>query len=413
MNNFYKHICINGMEAYLIKKDGYHKSYAGIGAKFGGANLKYEENGVIHNLKPGIAHFLEHKLFAQEDGTDAFNTFTKMNSTANAYTSSDKTVYYFSTNDDLKKPLSLLLNMYFSPYFTDQNVESEKDIIISELNMNLDDVGYLYTNAILNQLYPNDDYSKMILGEEKDIKSITKEDLYQAYNAFYVPSNSVLYIVSDIDPDILFKFIDDELKKYEIKKSNAIKLKNIESLKPREEISYFKNDKISQTEITISLRLDDVTNQDPISCELLLGVFEALFNISGKIYKKLDKKKLLLNDIDFNVNTAKETSYVMLSFTTNEPIKIHNIIKKIIRKIDKIKLKEEYIDIYFKHLKAKTIIDQDSIGPLGDNALSLALEDINYFDMNDKLINLKPKDIEKYINSIKNSYISSVISTKN
>ena len=413
MNNFYYHQCINGMKAYLIKKEGYQKSYVGIGTKFGGNNLKYEEDGKTYNLKPGIAHFLEHKLFSQKDGTDAFNTFTKLNASANAYTANDKTIYYFSTNDDLKKPLSLLLNMYYNPYFTDSNVESEKDIIISELNMNLDDIGFLYTNKIINELYPNDDYSKLILGEEKNIKSITKEDLYQAYNAFYQPSNSILYIVSDIDPNLLFNFIDEELKKYKIIKSDIKKIKNINSIKPLNELTYFKDERISQTEISINLRLDDVTNNDPISCELLLGVFEVLFNVSAKLYKKLDKKKLLLNDIDFNVNTSKESSYVILSFTTNEPLKIDEIVRKEIKNLNYKKLKKDLIEIYLRHLKAKAIIEEDKIASLGDKALSLALEDIDYFKMNDLLINLKNEDLAKYIDSIKKSSIISIISSKN
>ena len=228
MNNYFKHTSINGMEIILIKKEGYVKSYAGIGTKFGASNLTYEENGKIFKLKPGIAHFLEHKLFAQKEGFDAFSKFTKMNASSNAYTTNDKTVYYFQTNDDLKNPLSLLLNMYYNPYFTDSNVESEKDIINSELKMNMDDVGYLYSNKILEEVYPDDDYSKLILGTEEDIKSITKEDLYQAYNAFYTPKNTVLCVVSDIEPNELFRFVDNELKKYQYSDSNAIKLSSIE-----------------------------------------------------------------------------------------------------------------------------------------------------------------------------------------
>lgn len=411
MNNYYKHICVNGMTAYLIKKEGYNKSYCGIGTKFGGSNLKFEENGKIYNIKPGTAHFLEHKLFAQEDGTDAFNTFTKLNAMANAYTANDKTIYYFTTNDDLKKPLSLLLNMYFNPYFTDSNVSKEKDIIISEYNTSLD-VGFLFNNKLINDLYPNDDYSKMILGDIEDIKSITKEDLYQAYNAFYTPLNSVLYIVSDINPDLLFNFIDEELKKYKYSNLVVKKLNILESKKPKCDLAYFVDERISQKEICINLRLDDVTNKDPISCELLLGVFEALLNVSGKIYKKLEHKKLLLNDIDFNVNTFSESSTITLSFTTNNPLKINKIMTKIIRKIDKIKLNQDYIEIYFRHLKAKSIIEEDQIGPLGEKCLSLALEDIDYFDMTEKLINLDKKDINKYINSIKNSMIYSLIAMK-
>ena len=413
MNNYFKHTSINGMEIILIKKEGYVKSYAGIGVKFGASNLTYEENGKIFKLKPGIAHFLEHKLFAQKEGFDAFSKFTKMNASSNAYTTNDKTVYYFQTNDELKNPLSLLLNMYYNPYFTDSNVESEKDIIDSELKMNMDDVGYLYSNKILDEVYPDDDYSKLILGTEEDIKSITKEDLYQAYNAFYTPKNTVLCVVSDIEPNELFTFIDNELKKYQYSDSNAIKLSSITSLKPKSNISYFVNEKITQTEISIVLRLDDVTNKDPISCELLLGVFEALLNVNDKLYQKLDDENLLSNDIDFNVNTSTDTSYIMLSFTTDNPLKVDEIVRKSIKNLKFEDLKKDLLEIYLKRLKAKYILEEDSIEPLGDKALGLSLEDIDYIKMNDELINLKVSDINRYIESIKNAKISSIISKKN
>ena len=413
MNNYFKHTSINGMEIILIKKEGYVKSYAGIGTKFGASNLTYEENGKIFKLKPGIAHFLEHKLFAQKEGFDAFSKFTKMNASSNAYTTNDKTVYYFQTNDDLKNPLSLLLNMYYNPYFTDSNVESEKDIIDSELKMNMDDVGYLYSNKILEEVYPDDDYSKLILGTEEDIKSITKEDLYQAYNAFYTPKNTVLCVVSDIEPNELFTFVDDELKKYQYNDSNAVKLSSITSLEPKSNISYFVNEKVTQTEISIVLRLDDVTNKDPISCELLLGVFEALLNVNDKLYQKLDNENLLSNDIDFNVNTATDTSYIMLSFTTDNPLKVDEIVRKSIKNLKFEDLKKDLLEIYLRRLKAKYILEEDSIEPLGDKALGLSLEDIDYIKMNDELINLKVSDINRYIESIKKAKISSIISKKN
>ena len=411
--NYFKHTAINGMEVILIKKEGYVKSYAGIGTKFGANNLTYEEDGNIFKLKPGIAHFLEHKLFAQKEGFDAFLKFSKMNASSNAYTTNDKTVYYFQTNDELKKPLSLLLNMYYNPYFTDSNVESEKDIIKSELKMNLDDVGFLYSNKIIEDVYPNDDYSKLILGNEEDINSITKEDLYHAYNAFYTPKNSVLCVVSDIEPKSLFDFVDNELKKYQYSHSNAKKLSTIESINPVSDITYFTNEKITQTEISIVLRLDDVTNKDPISCELLLGVFESLLNVSDKLYQKLDNEQLLSNDIDFNVNTASDTSYIMLSFTTESPLKVDEIVRNSIGNLKFSDLKEDLLEIYLKRLKAKYILEEDSVEPLGDKALGLSLEDIDYIKMNDELINLNVSDINRYINSIKNSKICSIISKKN
>lgn len=410
MNNYFKHTLSNGMQLFFIEKNGYIKSYAGIGTKFGGSDLEYIEDGINHKLKPGIAHFLEHKLFAQKNGKDAMEEFMELNSIANAYTTSDKTIYYFTTNDDLKKPLALLLNMYFNPFFTFENIEKEKDIIISELNMNLDDISFLYTNYIINTLYPNDSYSKLILGDENDIKSINKYDLYEAYNAFYTPENSVLCIVSDIKKEDLINFLEEEIKKYNFIDNKIVKLNSIKSQMPKDELSYFIDNKINQTELTINLRMDDITNRDAISCEMISCILNNILNISSKLYKKLDKKNLLLNDIEYNTITSKETSYVIISISTNKPLKVNKIIKKELKNINELKLKKELIDIYFKRLKSKYIQEEDKLSSLGDKILSLALEDIDYEELNNLLLNIKEEDIYKYINSIKNAKISSIIS---
>ena len=107
------------------------------------------------------------------DGSDAFQTFTKLNSQANAYTASDKTIYYFTNNDSIYNSLELLLNMYFNPYFPSWSVKNEKGIINSEINMYFDNVGYRISKKCMSMLYPNDYYSYPITGYTCDVLKIT------------------------------------------------------------------------------------------------------------------------------------------------------------------------------------------------------------------------------------------------
>ena len=413
MNRIIKHKFSCGLNLTIVKKEGFSKKYAGIGVKFGGGNIEYEKNGIDYKLKSGIAHFLEHKLFMMEDGTDSFDLFSKLNAQANAYTAIDKTICYFTTNDDFYQPLKLLLDMYFTPYFDKEDVENEKNIIISELNMNLDDVSYKVRTKSLEVAYPNDYYSSPIIGSEESVKSINEKDLYEAYYDFYTPQNSELVIVGDVDENYLIDFIDDTLSRLTFSNNVVTKKSMILSDDIAESEYEFIDDRITQDELLLILRLDNITNRDTISCERVLGVFEALLNLSCPFYKHLDKLNLIPNGIDFQVETSPNTTNCILEATSPNVYKLATLLINKIRnlKIEDLDLKQ--LDYFVKSIKAKQIVGEDSISNFGDKYLSLLLEDIDYNKLNDRLINLNVDDIKYYLSDIKKAKILSFYVKKN
>ena len=88
----------NGLEVYILPKQGFNKTYATFTTKYGSIDNqfmplnKYE----YHTVPDGIAHFLEHKMFEKEDG-DVFQQFSKQGASANAFTSFTRTAYLFSS----------------------------------------------------------------------------------------------------------------------------------------------------------------------------------------------------------------------------------------------------------------------------------------------------------------------------
>ena len=87
----------SGLDIYVIPKD-FATNYAVFATKYGAIDncfkLKGEEN--FHEVPDGIAHYLEHKMFENEDGVDTFSRFAKYGASANAYTSATMTAYLFS-----------------------------------------------------------------------------------------------------------------------------------------------------------------------------------------------------------------------------------------------------------------------------------------------------------------------------
>lgn len=203
----------SGLGIYVYPKKGYSSSYAILGTNFGSINNKFKIKGqksftVVPN---GIAHYLEHKLFASPQG-DAFELFSKTGASANAYTSFEKTAYLFSCTNNFEKSLSILLDFVQSPYFTPENVEKERGIIGQEIKMYEDSPEWKVFINLLGALYVNHPVKYDIAGSIESIAKITPELLYTCYNSFYNLHNMALCVVGNLEPDKTFEMIDKQLK---------------------------------------------------------------------------------------------------------------------------------------------------------------------------------------------------------
>ena len=112
----------NGLTVRVHPMPGFTGVHAVYGAKFGSADRAFVLDGKRVDLPAGIAHFLEHKMFENEEG-DAFTLYAQTGANANAYTSFDKTCYIFSASGSVARNLDILLGFVSRPYFTAATVE--------------------------------------------------------------------------------------------------------------------------------------------------------------------------------------------------------------------------------------------------------------------------------------------------
>ena len=124
----------SGLTVRIVKKPGKSRKTAMLATKYGSINREFEYNGKFITIPNGTAHFLEHKLFEGKNG-NAFDFYAKTGAKANAYTSNDKTAYYFTCTDKFEENLEILLSFISNPFLTDENVEKEKAIIGQEIKM--------------------------------------------------------------------------------------------------------------------------------------------------------------------------------------------------------------------------------------------------------------------------------------
>ena len=199
----------SGLDIYIIPKD-FTTHYAIFSTKYGAIDscFKLGTDKDFTRVPDGIAHFLEHKMFEMEDGSDTFARFAKYGADANAFTSSEMTAYLFSCTEHFDENLEILIDYVTHPWFTPQTVQKEQGIIGQEIRMGEDNPHRALYYNLLDALYETHPIKLNVAGTVESIAKITDQYLYKCYDVFYNLSNMMLCINTSEDPEQVLAVCD-------------------------------------------------------------------------------------------------------------------------------------------------------------------------------------------------------------
>ncbi len=190
----------NGLLIRVIKKPGFAKKYAFFAINYGSIHTAYTLDGIQCTSPNGVAHYLEHKTFDMEKG-NALQIFAQRGASANAFTSYSMTAYYFDCTEQFDENLRLLIEFVSVPYYTQESVEKERGIIAQEIRMYEDNADSRVYENLFAALYAHHPLRIPITGTVESIQEITAQTLNDCHRAFYDPSNMMLCVVGDVEPE--------------------------------------------------------------------------------------------------------------------------------------------------------------------------------------------------------------------
>ena len=373
----------NGLTVMVIPKKETQKKYVIWGTNYGSVDNEFIVPGEkeITKVPNGIAHFLEHKMFEQPDGTNSLDTLTALGVNANAYTTNDHTAYLFECTDNFYEALDELMDYVQHPYFTDENVQKEQGIIGQEIMMYDDYPSWkVYLNA-LQAMYKKNPIRIDITGTIDTISKINKELLYKCYSTFYHPSNMVMVLCGDFEPEKILQEIKNRL----LKKESQSEIKRIYPTEP-EEI----NQKIITENMEVSIPLFVIGYKMPeeaeqteerkiikhIAIEILLNI---LIGKSSELYQKLYEKGLLLSEPDLSFDFSKSYAYIMITGQSNNPEKVEEEWKKQVEKYKMNGISEEEFQRVKKTIYGNYVKEYNDVGDIARMFLADYFKGINSF----------------------------------
>ena len=207
----YSTVLPNGLEIRVLPKKDFSTYYAAFMTNYGGAHRRFNTDGRTVDTPAGVAHFLEHKMFDLPNGDNALNILSANGADPNAFTSSGVTCYYFQCTEGFEENLRMLLHFVSTPYFTDETVAKEQGIIAQEIRMGEDNPGMTVYYNLLKLLYDHHPIRDRVAGTVESISGITAQTLYDCHKVFYAPSNMVLCVEGDIEPELVERIAAGEL----------------------------------------------------------------------------------------------------------------------------------------------------------------------------------------------------------
>ncbi len=394
----------NGLDVYFMPKHGFTKKYAVLATNYGSNELEFIPIGEDKKIRvnEGIAHFLEHKMFEQPDGGNAFDKFSKWGANANAFTNFTMTAYLFSATDNFYESLEHLIDYVQTPYFTDENVEKEKGIIEQEIKMYDDDPEWnVYFNT-LKALYVNYPVRIDIAGTVDSIYKITKEELYKCYNTFYNPGNMDLFVVGDLNKNKVMDVVK-KVNHYDVEKLST----KIEKFYPEEP------DNVNQKEIVatfpVSMPMFNIAFKDNnvgikgnelLRKEIVTEILtDMIFKRGSKLFEDLYMKGLINDNFGGGFSSQVDYGFTILGGDSKDPRKVKEIILDYIEKykIEGLDKKE------FERTKKKKIGNFlkyfDSVNFIANNFITYKFKDINLLDYLDVLKDVTFEEISERLKS--------------
>jgi len=303
-----------GLKIGVYNMHGYNAVHAVFATNFGSVDREFSIDGKEYKLPAGVAHFLEHKMFENEDG-DAFEKYAKTGANANAFTSFDKTCYIFTATENVDESLDILLDFVTKPYFTPQTVQKEMGIIGQEIKMYDDSVNWRMMFGILDGLYVNHYIRDDIAGTVESIAEIDDKLLYDVAHGFYSPSEMILCVAGNITADRVV----DAVTRAGFN-SEVADVKRISPFEP-DEINYAEKSiymPVSSVNVAVGFKekmSNPVTAKEEIAGDIIMDV---LTGATSKLFNKLYDQNIVNGTFGGEVFSGRDYYATIISGETNQ-----------------------------------------------------------------------------------------------
>jgi zinc protease len=316
--------------------------------------------------KSGLSHLLEHMMFkgTPKYGPNVFSTTIKRaGGLDNAGTSKDYAYYFQKLSPDrlnlsIEMEADRMRNLILDP---DETL-SERDVVMEERRMRYDDDPQnLVYEEVLAAAFKNHPYGRPVIGWMEDLKTITRDDLWQYYRSRYIPNNAFIVVAGNIDIDNVTAKIRKEFG--DISKGPDLTALNIgEPVQQGERRVYVKKE-AELPYVFSAYKAPNIQNEDTYALDILASVLSE--GKSARIYRSLIDEKRIALSAGAGYSNIQKYPHLFYLYGTALPGKtideVENALYEEVQKIKDHPPDEKEVQRAKNQVEADFIMNQDSL----------------------------------------------------
>ncbi len=373
--------------------------------------------------KEGIAHYFEHMFFKSTKNRSAKKILEEIDylgGNHNAFTSFDKTCYYGTViADDAEKFFEMLSDCFFNGLFLENEMETEKGVVCSEIDKYEDEFMDCCADALQNKMFEGTNFAHPILGSKKTVMSVTPDDLRE----YRTNNNGPGKLIVSIFGGVTFEKADELVKKYVLPnftvKEEPVIYKNFNIFTPSNQNSLITTTKDTKQVYFIDAK-PTIRYGDGVDF-LKLKIANSMFggSISSRLFDRMREKEGIVYYASSYLSTLPISGTYNAAFITDKN-SAEKAVKAYFEEIQKV-LDNGFTEKEFQNAlhmyKSEVLMREDNIDLKAHMEASTYLYTGQLYDVDEDLKELECLDLDDvnktFINTLKQNSVYSIVMKDN
>jgi len=283
----------------------------------------------------GMCHFIEHMIFKgtpKRKVREMAREIESLGGYINAYTSYDQTVFYITIASRYALiALDILSDAIQNSTFDPQELEREREVILEEIRMGEDNPDRRLFRQTMGALFQHHPYRRPIIGYEKTVRSITRDQMVSFFKRWYIPNRIIFVATGDFDLSEMAERVKEAFRGFHSPKEEIPKRvtePDLKEIRVRVSSGNFKETYLQLVFPATSVLHEDTPALDALSH--ILGGGEA-----SRLVQKVKLEKGLVHSISASSYTPKDPGGFFIEATL-VPEKVEETLRAIFEEIDRL-----------------------------------------------------------------------------
>ncbi|HYL09401.1 MAG TPA: pitrilysin family protein [Candidatus Acidoferrales bacterium] len=337
----------------------------------------------------GIAHFIEHMVFKgteHRSAEDIARSIDSIGGMLDAFTAKEMTCFNAKVLDEhLPIAFEIISDLVLRPRFDDQDLGKEKQVVLEEIKMELDNPDYLVHELFTQGFWPDHALGRPILGTPETVRSFNRDSLFSCYRPWYAPDNMVITAAGHLEHGRLVELVEKEFGGMPASGFS----RHPDAPSPQAPIRLEKKRDLEQVHICIGVPAYPMAHERRFAAAVLNNILGG--GMSSRLFQKIREQQGLAYAVFSELSPYSDTGMLTIYAGTagETAAKVVDMVAAEFRAIKESPVSEEELRRAKDHLKGSLMLSLESTSSRMSNLARQEMYFTRFYTLDELLVSIE------------------------